>query len=127
MVAERDGDIGADEFFDPVVVPVEPSELPLSRLSRHVAKIADGVPYPLATARTERRSGGRGSVSDSDTFLSVEDLAARWQRATSVVYGLRYRGECPPAIRIGRELRFRLSDIEAWEEGRRDNGGPRAA
>ena len=31
----------------------------------------------------------------------------------------RHRGDVvPPAIRIGRELRFRLEDVEAWEQAR---------
>jgi predicted DNA-binding transcriptional regulator AlpA len=51
----------------------------------------------------------------SEVYLSVDELAARYKRPRSVIYGLRYRGEGPPAIRIGRTLRFRLSDIEAWE------------
>lgn len=55
--------------------------------------------------------------------LDVQALAERWKVAPRVVYGLRYRGEAPPAIRIGRELRFRLEDVEAWERDRRDNGG----
>jgi predicted DNA-binding transcriptional regulator AlpA len=59
-----------------------------------------------------------GENSGSGAWLSVEDLAARWKRPAKVVYGLRYRGEAPPAIRIGRELRFRLSDVVAWEDAR---------
>jgi predicted DNA-binding transcriptional regulator AlpA len=50
-----------------------------------------------------------------ETHLRVADLAGRWQCRPAVIYGMRYRGEGPPAIRIGRELRFRLSDVHAWE------------
>jgi predicted DNA-binding transcriptional regulator AlpA len=60
-------------------------------------------------------------------MLSTEQLAKRWEVSPKVVYGLRYRGEAPPAIRVGRELRFDLRDVEEWEASRRDNGGPRAA
>lgn len=56
-------------------------------------------------------------------FLSVEQLAARWGTGATTIYNLRYRGAAPPAIRIGRELRFRLEDVERWERDRRDNGG----
>ena len=52
-------------------------------------------------------------------FLDVEGLMRRWNLdSPSVVYGLRYHGDAPPAIRIGRELRFRLEDVEAWEQAR---------
>lgn len=60
-------------------------------------------------------------------YLDVGALAARWSTKPKVIYGLRYRGEAPPAIRVGRELRFRVTDVEAWESQHRDNGGPRAA
>jgi predicted DNA-binding transcriptional regulator AlpA len=60
-------------------------------------------------------------------YLDVAGLAERWVVATKVIYNLRYRGEAPPAIRVGRELRFALADVEAWEDARRDNGGPHAS
>jgi predicted DNA-binding transcriptional regulator AlpA len=59
--------------------------------------------------------------------LTLVELADRWKVSAKVIYGLRYRGEAPPAIRVGRELRFSVADVEAWEASRRDNGGPRAA
>lgn len=59
-------------------------------------------------------------------YLDVNGLAERWHVDPQVIYGLRYRGEAPPAIRVGRELRFSLLDVEAWETARRDNGGTHA-
>ncbi|MGH7487949.1 MAG: helix-turn-helix transcriptional regulator [bacterium] len=59
----------------------------------------------------------------AETFLSSTDLAERWNRPLSVIYGQRYRHEGPPAIRIGRELRFRLSDVERWEEANLETAG----
>ena len=56
-------------------------------------------------------------------MLTLTELAERLNVTPKVVYGLRYRGEAPPAIRVGRELRFDLRDVEAWEDARRDNGG----
>ena len=58
-----------------------------------------------------------------DTFLTIDDLSERWKRPKAAVYGLRHRREGPPAIRIGRELRFRLTDVEAWENARREGDG----
>jgi predicted DNA-binding transcriptional regulator AlpA len=55
-------------------------------------------------------------------LLDSGALAARWNVPVQTIYGLRYRGEAPPAIRVGRELRWRLEDIEAWENARRDAG-----
>jgi predicted DNA-binding transcriptional regulator AlpA len=57
-------------------------------------------------------------------LLDIEALAERWAVPKGVIYGMRYRGEAPRAIKVGRELRFDLRDVEAWEAERRDNGGP---
>jgi predicted DNA-binding transcriptional regulator AlpA len=62
----------------------------------------------------------------SAQFLDVPQLADRWGVSVKVVYGLRYRNDCPPAVRIGRELRWRLEDVVAWEDARREAvGSPR--
>jgi predicted DNA-binding transcriptional regulator AlpA len=55
-------------------------------------------------------------------FLSVSQLAERWAVREAVVYQLRYRGEAPPAMKVGRELRFAEADVIAWETERRDAG-----
>ena len=60
-------------------------------------------------------------------FLSVEDICARWKVQPTVVYGLRYRNAGPPAVRVGRELRFRIDDVEQWERDHQDPGPDRAA
>lgn len=83
------------------------------------------------TLRGKSRKVGNGKQTGgsyvSEKMLTLNDLADRLNVTPKVVYGLRYRGEAPPAIRVGRELRFRLIDVEAWEHARRDNGGPRPA
>jgi excisionase family DNA binding protein len=43
------------------------------------------------------------------------------------LYNWRQRGEGPPAYRVGKHLRYRRSDIEAWLDSRRDDKGPSAA
>jgi len=50
--------------------------------------------------------------------LTVKDLAERLGVATVTVRRWIYAGEAPPHIRIGRTIRFRLEDIEAWEAER---------
>jgi predicted DNA-binding transcriptional regulator AlpA len=39
------------------------------------------------------------------------------------IYNWRLRGEGPPAYRVGRHLRFRPSEVEAWLDSRRDEAG----
>lgn len=51
----------------------------------------------------------------TDQLLTIEDLAARWQREVDAIYWMRSRGQGPAALRIGRTLRWRLADVETWE------------
>jgi excisionase family DNA binding protein len=39
------------------------------------------------------------------------------------IYSWRQRGEGPPAYRVGKHLRYRRADVEAWLERQHDNGG----
>lgn len=54
----------------------------------------------------------------ADQLLTTADLARRWRTTEQAVYGARYRGNCPSAIRIGKRLLWRLADVEAWEQER---------
>jgi excisionase family DNA binding protein len=52
-----------------------------------------------------------------DQLLTVADLARLFQVSKQAVYDMRYRGDLPPAVRIGRQnIRWRLADVEAWLE-----------
>jgi predicted DNA-binding transcriptional regulator AlpA len=51
----------------------------------------------------------------SEGFLSVAQLAERWEQSSSVIYGMRHRRQGPRAIRVGRELRFPVVEVERWE------------
>jgi predicted DNA-binding transcriptional regulator AlpA len=52
-----------------------------------------------------------------DQLLTVADLARMFQVSKQAVYDMRYRGDLPPAVRIGRQnLRWRPTDIQAWLE-----------
>jgi excisionase family DNA binding protein len=59
-------------------------------------------------------------ISIDDQFLSVGDLAALLGVSRSTVYEWRYTGNGPRGIRIGRQVRFARSDVEAWLEARAD-------
>ena len=47
--------------------------------------------------------------------LTAEDVAQRLQIPTWSIYALVRAGQLP-TLRIGRRLRFRQEDIEAWEQ-----------
>ncbi len=58
-------------------------------------------------------------------LLSVEQAAEYLGLSKNALYGLRYTGGAPVAIRVGRRLRFRLEDLEAWLEENRSEDSRR--
>jgi excisionase family DNA binding protein len=52
--------------------------------------------------------------SDFESLLSISDLAAHLGVPIQTIYDLRHHGRGPHGFRIGRELKFRASEIEAW-------------
>ncbi len=53
-------------------------------------------------------------------WLTIEQLADRWQTTVAAVYKLRSRGSTPKAIKVGKSLRFHLDDVQAFERQRRE-------
>jgi predicted DNA-binding transcriptional regulator AlpA len=49
-----------------------------------------------------------------------EYLGAEEPIPLRTIYNWRLRGEGPPADRVGKYLRYRRSEVDAWLEGRRD-------
>ena len=48
-----------------------------------------------------------------DTVLSLSELAARTGVTVHTIYDLRSQGRGPRGFRVGRELRFRVSEIDS--------------
>ena len=51
-----------------------------------------------------------------DRLLTVEDLADYLAVTVATLYQWRYRKEGPPGFRVGRHVRYRWSEVEAWIE-----------
>jgi excisionase family DNA binding protein len=49
-----------------------------------------------------------------EAVLSLSELAARLRVSVQTIYDLRSQGRGPRGFRVGRELRFRASEIDAW-------------
>jgi predicted DNA-binding transcriptional regulator AlpA len=60
-------------------------------------------------------NGNRKQPTNQSSALTVDDLADRWSTTAAVIYGMRHKSQCPPAIRVGKQLRWRLEDVEQWE------------
>ncbi|MBU8649723.1 helix-turn-helix domain-containing protein [Micrococcus luteus] len=50
------------------------------------------------------------------THLTPQDLAARVGVPVATVYNWRTTGYGPRGFRVGKYLRYRLADVEAWED-----------
>lgn len=63
-----------------------------------------------------------------ERLLSPDDLSARWQMPRQSLANMRSRGRGPAFVKIGRNVRYRRSDVAAYERaGFHDPGAPAAA
>jgi len=59
-------------------------------------------------------------MNDSEGLVDLEWLSEFLDISERTIYAWRQRGEGPPAYRVGKYLRYRQSDIEAWLNERHD-------
>jgi excisionase family DNA binding protein len=57
-------------------------------------------------------------VSAAVRHLSTEELATRTGIPAETLRYWRQLGKGPAYMRLGRAIRYRLADVEAWEESR---------
>ena len=55
-----------------------------------------------------------------ERLLSIPDLAECLGLPKTTIYRWRHRGEGPTGYRVGKHVRYRESEVEAWLEGQRD-------
>jgi len=53
---------------------------------------------------------------EKQQILTPKDLAERYKMPIATVYQWNHRGNGPKRIRVGKHVRYRLSDILDWEE-----------
>lgn len=51
------------------------------------------------------------------SLLTEEQLAARWALSVKTLQAARLKGTLVDFVKIGRSVRYRLSDVEAYELG----------
>lgn len=59
---------------------------------------------------------------NTERLWSIGRLAHYLGVPVATIYAWCSRGEGPPALRIGRYLRFRFADVETWLASRREQG-----
>lgn len=50
----------------------------------------------------------------AEPLLTTEEVADLLRVPVTTVYNWRTRGEGPPGLRVGRHIRFRREDVDAW-------------
>lgn len=58
-------------------------------------------------------------------WLTIEQLAERWQDTVRALYARRHRGQMPRGVKLGRELRFHIDDVEEYERRQREAASER--
>jgi excisionase family DNA binding protein len=60
----------------------------------------------------------------ADALWTPEQVADYLAVPLKTLYAWRHRGDGPPAIRVGRHLRYKPADLEAWLAGQADTPQP---
>jgi excisionase family DNA binding protein len=55
-----------------------------------------------------------------ERLMSLADLSEMLSVPVTTLYQWRHRGEGPPGYRVGRHVRYRRSEVEAWLETQAD-------
>lgn len=63
---------------------------------------------------------------DGSRLLSVKDVADYLGVPRQTLYAWRHKGEGPRCLKVGRYLRYRRQDLEAWLKQRADQPEPAA-
>lgn len=61
----------------------------------------------------------------TNKLMSTQELADYLRVPVGTLYSWRHEGRGPVAVKVGRHLRFRIEDVEAWIAEHRDE--PRSA
>ena len=65
----------------------------------------------------------RAIPQDDDRLMTVEDLAEYLGIPVQTVYKQRSMGTEPPGYPVGRSVRFKRSEVDAWLAKRKDDWG----
>ena len=79
-----------------------------------------------ATRKTPGGSGdstaGKGGVATGwDRLMTLDEVAAYTQLPKNTLYKMRSQGHGPRAARLGKHLRYRKADVDAWITSQLDN------
>ena len=62
------------------------------------------------------------SKASLERLLSAQELADYFDVPLKTIYAWRYRGQGPRGFRVGRHVRFRLTDVQLWVSDQLEKG-----
>jgi excisionase family DNA binding protein len=65
----------------------------------------------------------RAVPADDSRLMSIEDLMEYLGQSRDTIYKERQLGTGPPGYRLGKHLRWKKSEVDAWLASRRDQFG----
>jgi excisionase family DNA binding protein len=83
-----------------------------------VASKNEQTPTVKVARPPERRLG---PFQGTDRLMTMAEVSDLLRIPVSTLYGWRHRGEGPAGYRIGRHVRYRRAEVEAWIETRADH------
>lgn len=89
------------------------------------AKTSERRPFGAAQVRWSVRVVADGwPMNVETTLLSPQQVAEYLGIPVATLYQWRYRREGPPGFRVGRHVRYRRSDVDAWIERQLEDSNP---
>ena len=62
----------------------------------------------------------RINIRYPEPLVDIDAVAAHLGVSVKSIYAWRLRGEGPPAYRVGKHLRYKLSEVDQWLSEQRD-------
>jgi excisionase family DNA binding protein len=82
----------------------------------------EDIAHELSYARCWRHTRTTKKEIVMESLMRPDQLAEQLGIEVATIYRWRYRNFGPPAVKIGKYLRFRPSEVEAWLEQQQSQG-----
>ena len=93
-------------------------------MAERIPRIVCGLAWRFASISAHHRSVRTSSDSSGaaalEPLLSIDDVAGYLGVSVTTIYDWRVAGKGPRAIKVGRHLRFAVSDLMAWVGAQRE-------
>jgi len=87
-----------------------------------ISRIAEAVAQKLAELSPRLEPTATPVVRDPEYMMTADEVAAFLRIPKQSLYNMRTRGAGPHALKVGKHLRYRRSDIERWLDEQQESG-----